>query len=513
MNKSHLKCIASWAIALFVFIPFLACASPADSANAEGAPPVGSTLVREGAFAISLADALGLGAGLDEIAAESRLGELGISPRNGWIADYPMTPDIVGELQQSLIDAADNSRLPMGRDEALETFYDVGMELGLSVVPYADDSIRQSSSEAYPAPATVNNYYYNYGPPVVTYYAPPPGYVYLYAWVPFPFWSWGFWFPGFYVLHDFHKTVVIDRRVVCVSNHYRDAAHQRVYIVDPVKRFHHSGTVYGIGVPHHRTVVYKSSPRVARQALDISRDRIMRAHAGGNLKSDRNTPAVRPAGRSNENNRPPLTRTVNAPAPESKERKGPGQPARIESGRTVQTGKTIPARKDKTARKDGQKDGQKDGRKDGQKDSQKDRLTDSRTDKQKDGQKGRIDRQARPMLKSIESRPARLDRGPAQVEKRNSRPQAAHTNAGQASRPQAVNQAAPPRDNRTPARIQQKNETGSGQGPGRANQVRQGRAQGNPPAGASGGARSNARSNDRKEAPPQMKGAERGGRG
>jgi len=81
MKRAHFKSIALMAIGLIVLIPALVCADP------ESTPPVAPPVVREGTFAVSLADALELGAGDDEILAESRLGELGISPRNGWIAD------------------------------------------------------------------------------------------------------------------------------------------------------------------------------------------------------------------------------------------------------------------------------------------------------------------------------------------------------------------------------------------------------------------------------------------
>jgi len=451
MKRWHINFMAMSIICLVVFIPALVGAGP------DTPPPVGTPLVREGDFAVSLADALELGAGEDEIAAESRLGELGISPQNGWIADYPLTPDIAGELQQSLIAAADGSRLPMSRDDALQIFYDVSMELGLSVVPYADESIRQSSSEDYPAPATVNNYYYNYGPPVVTYYEPPRDYVYLYAWVPFPFWSWGFWFPGYYVLHDFHKTVVIDSRVVYVSNHYRDTRYKRVYIVDPVKRYHHSGTVYGIGAQRHDTVVYKGSPKVARQALDINlrRDGLMRAHT--TLPSGRNAPVVRPV--TPKNKPAPMIRPVNTPVQVKKNdnyKKEPVGPRRLENERTAQAGRTAPVQTD------------------------------------------RAERQARPMMKSIENKPQSV-RAPMQVEQKNARPQSAYTNASRTARPHAaVNQAPPSRDNRAPARIQpqQRNEGGSGRGQDRATQA---------PAKAQGKTQSPAKGGDKKEAPPQVR--------
>jgi hypothetical protein len=304
---------------------------------------------------------------------------------------------------------------------------------------------------------------------VVTYYEPPPGYVYLYAWVPFPFWSWGFWFPGFYVLHDFHKTVVIDSRVVCVSNHYRDIRYKRVYVVDPVKRYHHSGTVYGVAAPRHASIVYKGSPGVARQVLDVNRDRMMRAHAGRNVtmpSSGRTTPVVRPVSPNREKNRPaPISRAVNTPVHVEKNdrnKKESVQPKRIENSRTVQARRPVPVQNDK------------------------------------------IDRQVRPMLKSIETKPAQTVKGSRQVEQKISRPQPVQRNAGHASKTPDVKKAPSPHNSGAPARIQpqQRNE---GHGSVRPlNQVNQGRQD---------RGRGRAQGNDKKEAPSQMRGSERGGRG
>jgi len=89
----------------------------------------------------------------------------------------------------------------------------------------------------YVAPAVVNNYYYEEGPPVVTYYAPPADFYYLYSWVPYPFWYSGFWFGGFFILNDFHRSVFIghNHHRAFVSNHFRgDRGFSRV---DPVTRF------------------------------------------------------------------------------------------------------------------------------------------------------------------------------------------------------------------------------------------------------------------------------------
>src|SRR6266496_1968895 len=70
----------------------------------QGSPPIEQPLVREGTLAVRLSHALGLSTAKSEVEAETWLGEKGISPRNGWIADYPVTPDIVGELQTSVGD-------------------------------------------------------------------------------------------------------------------------------------------------------------------------------------------------------------------------------------------------------------------------------------------------------------------------------------------------------------------------------------------------------------------------
>src|SRR4030067_1646348 len=68
----------------------------------SGAPPVAQTLIREGDFAVKLAEALKIGTAKNEVEAETMLGSSGISPKNGWIADYPVTPDIIGELQSAV---------------------------------------------------------------------------------------------------------------------------------------------------------------------------------------------------------------------------------------------------------------------------------------------------------------------------------------------------------------------------------------------------------------------------
>ncbi len=229
-------------------------------------PPIAQPLVRQGDFALKLVSALGLSTTDNEAEAESQLGAVGIAPRNGWIADYPVTPDIAGELQKSVSDAADAGKISMNRNEALKRLNDVHTEFGLSVTPHTVTKTYEAlpeDVEEYPNQAAIDNYYYNEGPPVVTYYAPPPYYYYLYSWVPYPFWWSGFWFSGFFVLNDFHRTVFVHHRPAFVSNHFNDFRVHRVFRIDPVARFH-GRTFAGIGVHHRRGFVSTGVPGSAR---------------------------------------------------------------------------------------------------------------------------------------------------------------------------------------------------------------------------------------------------------
>jgi len=198
--------------------------------------PIAQPLVREGDFALKLAPALGLGTPTDEAEAESKLNAVGVSPKNGWIADYPVTPDIVGEIQTSVGESADAGTLRIAKDTALMAVQNVVNESNLSV--------RTEGPGETPAPnpdtTVINNYYTTEGPPVVTYYAPPPDYAYLYTWVPYPFWWWDFWFPGFFVLTDFdirvHRHFHGRERDFFITNHFREFGTRRFVRIDPTNR-------------------------------------------------------------------------------------------------------------------------------------------------------------------------------------------------------------------------------------------------------------------------------------
>ena len=110
------------------------CASLVNAKTSpSGVPPIEQPLVREGDFAVKLADALNLTALSDEAASESALSSIGIAPRNGWISDYPMTPDIIAEVRESTARAASSGSLKMAEAEATGIVDNVGIDMKLPV--------------------------------------------------------------------------------------------------------------------------------------------------------------------------------------------------------------------------------------------------------------------------------------------------------------------------------------------------------------------------------------------
>ncbi len=238
-----------------------------------GAPPLGQTLVPEGAFAVQLAQALNLGQVQDEAQAETLLSSVGIEPNNGWVGSYPVTPDIVAEIQSSVGAAADANRLLMGRDEAQRTVGTVLAGFGLAIEPGGAETRALAGGQVSPPPPeVVNNYYYQYGPPVVTYYTPPPDYAYLYAWVPDPFWFGGFFFNGFFILHDFHRHIHFHDRVFVVSNHFVEPRTHRLFVVDPARRHFESHAFRGFDSRRefHSPGVQHSAGRIMAHNRDFT---------------------------------------------------------------------------------------------------------------------------------------------------------------------------------------------------------------------------------------------------
>lgn len=223
MNKTFVRLFFIISSVLFL----MPGVSGAQGSQADGeSPPIEQPLVREGDFALTLVEALSLGATEDETEATNILNAAGIAPENGWVADYPVTPDVVGELQSSVGDAADAGRLSIGKDAALIVFRDVVSEYGLSIRVGEGQGATGWGED--PASEDLNNYYETAGPPVITYYAPPPAYAYMYTWVPYPFWWWNFWYPGYFVLVDFDVRIhLFDRVRIHPHDRFRPHFHER----------------------------------------------------------------------------------------------------------------------------------------------------------------------------------------------------------------------------------------------------------------------------------------------
>jgi len=121
--------------------------------NKPGPPSIEQGLIREGSFAIKLAEALKIGPVKSEAEAENMLASVGIAPKNGWIADYPLTPDIIGELQKAIGEAADSGKIAMKKEEAIKAFQNLMMDIESQYAGVEPPPGRQP----YPEP-----YYYPY---------------------------------------------------------------------------------------------------------------------------------------------------------------------------------------------------------------------------------------------------------------------------------------------------------------------------------------------------------------
>jgi len=280
-----------------IMFPFAALSEDYRSqpSGKQQTPPVAQTLVREGDFAIKLAARFGLGSPAEETDAEALLSEAGVVPLNGWLSDYPVTPEIVGQLQGAAAKAAAEGKLPMSADEATRGLYALAAEESLPTPagpgsPPGDG--QNASTTAQSNPAAINNYYYDQGPPIISYYPPPVDYLYLYDWVPYPAWWFGFWFPGFYICHTF-ATVVVSGPVIehrfgrrhLVTNHVFDPVTRTRVLVSPV-------TVAGNGHVRSMTTLRAESGERFRTLEDV------RQHSGMAGLRDVAPGSGRDAGRS-----------------------------------------------------------------------------------------------------------------------------------------------------------------------------------------------------------------------
>jgi len=273
---------------IFIISLMLALLPVSALVEAEGAksipPPISQPLVTEGALAVQLVSALGVSSTTDEVVAESNLGDIGIAPRNGWIAAYPATPDIIGEVQQSVAAVANAGKLSISRDEALKRFGDTIAGVDLMVRSYTSGESAMDkpvSCPTYPNPGMIITTYSNEGPPIVTYYCPPPDYYDLYDWVPYPFWWTDFWFPGFFVLRDFHRHVFVHNHFVLFTNHFNGINRHHVFRIDAVDRFH-GRTFAGIGAKPARDFISTGVQKSSQRIFNSSRGgNIPAGHGGG----------------------------------------------------------------------------------------------------------------------------------------------------------------------------------------------------------------------------------------
>ena len=106
---------------------------------------------------MDLAEGLKLGEVKNEAEAESKLASVGILPKNGWIADYPLTPEIIEQVRNAVSEAADSGKIAMKRDEAAKAFQD----LVTSIESQHAEVEPPPASQPYPEPYDYPRYYYS----------------------------------------------------------------------------------------------------------------------------------------------------------------------------------------------------------------------------------------------------------------------------------------------------------------------------------------------------------------
>lgn len=269
-------------LAAALLIPALVTAQqPVEKSSISAIEPV---LVRQGDFAMLLVEALHLGVAERQESAISRLEDADIAPEDGWIADYPMTPEILAQLAPTLGDAADSGAIALSRDEALGALQALAAEFGLSLPDelgprYARRYLRDDAYDC--QGSTIRRYYDNYAPPVLSYCRPPYDYDYLYDWRPYGSWWHGHYYPGYYLLHRFHLVIHVDST----------RPHHRQYLAKPQARSKHrhkkTGPHDGIRHLSNRNKPGKERPRQRRDpAAERSAEQRLRPARDFSLKRD-----------------------------------------------------------------------------------------------------------------------------------------------------------------------------------------------------------------------------------
>jgi hypothetical protein len=171
----------------------------------------------------------------------------------------------------------------MGPEKATRLLYEQASQMNLPV-PAGPES-KAAAMPTAPAQPDIYNYYTGYGPPIITYYPPPPAYFYLYAWVPYPVWWYGFYYPGFYICNNFSTTVVVNSRTAFVRNRFVDPVTRRVVRVEPVRRT-------GRDTVRHGTILRTHDGRTYRNVREMRQGIVY----GDDQKGGRGSHASRPPG-------------------------------------------------------------------------------------------------------------------------------------------------------------------------------------------------------------------------
>lgn len=118
----------------------------------------------------------------------------------------------------------------------------------------------KSDSVVQPNPQVINHYYREQGPPIITYYSPPEIYYVLYSWVAYPFWCSGQYYPGFFVLNNFHRQVKYHQQPFFVS-HHTPSDHQHAATKPPES----SAPSIGKPIRPHSIVTTNQNPYFSRR--------------------------------------------------------------------------------------------------------------------------------------------------------------------------------------------------------------------------------------------------------
>jgi|SRR5579863_5073065 len=168
--------------------------TPVPEVAADEAANLSRGSATQGDFVLQLVQELGIAKPTGAQEAADLLTSIRVSPTLGeWDLGGPMTPELTVRLRSLTVSAAQMGRITLTPEQALIAFDSAAALLGVDI-PFASNPAYSEASGAYLS-----------APPMV-YLSPPPADLYpYYTWVPVGggYWSFGVWFGGFFLLHDF----------------------------------------------------------------------------------------------------------------------------------------------------------------------------------------------------------------------------------------------------------------------------------------------------------------------